>query len=225
MQENSWLESARPHLRRAALWTTIALVAMVAAATVDELAVDAFTRRMARTSFAVVLAISGILAVRAVARAARASTSDRYGDARGAVLGLTVTISGNVVVVFSVLSVLNVDLSALLLGGAITGVLLGIAAQQTLANFFAGLVLLAIRPLSVGEHVVLRSGPLGGEFAGRVTDMSLFYVDMITEYGPVKLPNTAVLASAIGPGARAITSEQIQTDEEPGPPDGRPKPS
>jgi small-conductance mechanosensitive channel len=81
-------------------------------------------------------------------------------------------------------------------------VIIGIAAQQTLGNFFAGLVLLLVRPFTLGETVIFRSGPLGGEYEGRVTDMGLFYVSLVTEQGPVQLPNAGVLASAIGPGAR-----------------------
>ena len=37
-------------------------------------------------------------------------------------------------------------LGALLVAGAVTAIVLGIAAQQTLGNFFAGLVLLFARP-------------------------------------------------------------------------------
>jgi small-conductance mechanosensitive channel len=111
------------------------------------------------------------------------------------------------------------DLSGLLLGGALTGVVVGIAAQQTLGNFFAGIVLLLVRPFSVGEPVVLRSGPLGGEYEGLVTDMGLYYVTMETERGMVQLPNAGVLASAVGPGARSDDDDE-PPDDDPGPEHG-----
>jgi hypothetical protein len=60
----------------------------------------------------------------------------------------------------------------------------------------------------------MRSGPLGGEFEGRVTDMTLFYVRMETEQGPVLMPNSGVLASSIGPGARAKKEEDKVEEEE-----------
>jgi small-conductance mechanosensitive channel len=116
--------------------------------------------------------------------------------------------------VLVVLQALDVELGGLLVGGAITGVVLGIAAQQTLGNFFAGLVLLLNRPFTVGQEIVLRSGPLGGEYDGRVTDISLFYVSMVTENGPVQLPNASVLMSAIGPGAKAPKDEDEAEEEE-----------
>ena len=64
--------------------------------------------------------------------------------------GAVVSAFGYVIVTFAVLSALKVNLAGLLLGGALTGVVIGIAAQQTLGNFFAGLVLLMIRPFAVG---------------------------------------------------------------------------
>jgi small-conductance mechanosensitive channel len=115
---------------------------------------------------------------------------------------------GYVVLLLSTLGAMGANLGALLLGGAITGVLVGIAAQQTLANFFAGVVLLMARPFTIGETVVLRSGPLGGEYEGTVTDMGLFYVRLSTEKGPVEIPNAGVLTAAIGPGARTESKEE-----------------
>jgi small-conductance mechanosensitive channel len=162
---------------------------------------------------AVIFAIAGILAVRAVARAARLLSSHTVGDTHGAGLGLLIQVIGYFVVVLTVLGLLGQSVSHLLLGGAITGVVLGIAAQQTLANFFAGLVLVSVRPVEIGERVVLRSGPLAGEYEGVVTDLGIFYVDLDTAQGPVKLPNAGVLTAAIGPGARAPKDEEPQAEE------------
>ena len=62
------------------------------------------------------------------------------------------------VIVLGTLQLLDVDLRTLLLGGAITGVVVGIAAQQPLSNFFAGLVLLFARPYVPGP---VRPDPVG----------------------------------------------------------------
>ena len=115
-------------------------------------------------------------------------SSHKVGDTRGTGLGLLIQVIGYFVVILTVLGLLGQDVSALLVGGAITGVVIGIAAQQTMANLFAGMVLVTVRPMEIGEHVVLRSGPLAGEYEGVVTDLGLFYVDMVTAQGPVKLP-------------------------------------
>lgn len=212
---------ARPHLRRAAIYTVAAIAGLIISSSgsirpLTEGSGFANNEREVLTAIAgaLVLLLVGIAAVRATARAARAISSHRVGDARGTALGLLIQVFGYFIVVLTVLGLLDVDISGLLLGGAITGVVVGIAAQQTLANFFAGLVLISVRPLEVGERVVLRSGPLGGEYEGVVTDMGMFYVDMVTRNGPVKLPNAGVLASAIGPGARAPATEDEPIDED-----------
>ena len=166
---------------------------------------------------AALVLVGGIVAVRSVAGAARRASGEHLGDARGAVLALVITIAGYFVVLLLVLQTTGVPLQGLFLGGAITGVVLGIAAQQTLANFFAGVVLLIVRPLTVGEEVVLRSGPLGGEFEGLVTDMSLFYVGLETATGPVALPNASVLMAAIGPGAKTPPEDEDEQERAPAP--------
>lgn len=165
---------------------------------------------------AIVVLLAGVIGVRSFSTAVRRGAEAKDAGARGASLAFLTSVVGYIVVVLATLGVLRVNLAGLLLGGAVTGVVVGIAAQQTIGNFFAGIVLLAVRPFSVGERVVMRSGPLGGEYEGTVTDMSLFYVHLLTTNGPVALPNAGVLASAIGPGARAAKDEpKVEMDEEP----------
>jgi hypothetical protein len=40
---------------------------------------------------------------------------------------------------------------------------------------------------------------MGGEFTGTVVDAGVMYTVLLTDVGEVKLPNSGVLASAIGP--------------------------
>lgn len=209
--ERSWLLEARPHLRRAAVYGVVAVAGLV----LESLPLDFGGPEDAVHYLSILIfAVAGIAAVRAVARAARLLSSHKVGDTRGTGVGLLIQVVGYFVIVLTVLGLLGQDVSGLLLGGAITGVVLGIAAQQTLANFFAGLVLVTVRPLEIGERVVLRSGPLAGEYEGVVTDLGIFYVDMVTAQGPVKLPNAGVLAAAIGPGARAPQEDDEIAEEE-----------
>jgi small-conductance mechanosensitive channel len=213
---------ARPHFVRAIVAVALALAGLIVASQgqlrstkLDEATP---TERLLAIVGAVVLLIFGLAAVRMFSRGVRAAAGEHLGDSRSGPLGLVISVVGTVIIVLTALAVLGVNMSGLLLGGALTGVVVGIAAQQTLGNFFAGVVLLLVRPFSVGEHVILRSGPLGGEYSGLVTDMGLFYVSLNTERGPVQLPNAGVLASAVGPGARGDDDEEI--DDDPGPQHG-----
>jgi small-conductance mechanosensitive channel len=113
------------------------------------------------------------------------------------------------------LSMLSIPIGHLLLGGAIAGVVIGIAAQQSLGNVFAGFVLLLARPFAVGNHIRVRSGALGGEFYGTVTSVSLTYVSVLTDDGMLKVPNSSVLAAAVGPWDRSAPFHHGATRSEP----------
>jgi small-conductance mechanosensitive channel len=167
---------------------------------------------------AALLLIAGIIAIRSLSTAVRETLDERLGPGKSAGVGLLVTILGYIVVVLAALRAIGVDLSALLLGGALTGIIVGIAAQQSLGNFFAGIVLMIVRPFTVGEEVSLK-GTLG-EYTGVVTDLTLFYVHLMTERGPIALPNAGVLASAVGPGLKPNSEEKDEDEtEEEGPQD------
>jgi small-conductance mechanosensitive channel len=95
------------------------------------------------------------------------------------------------------LQLLRIPIGQLIVGGAVTGVLIGIAAQQSLANLFAGLVLLFAHPFRVGDHVRFRAGVLSGQIEGIITDISLTYVRLDTEEGRVLIPNAQALSAAV----------------------------
>jgi hypothetical protein len=64
---------------------------------------------------------------------------------------------------------------------------------------FSGLVLLLSHPFGVGDAVNFRSGAFGGEIEGMVTEIGITYVRIETAGGNIRLPNSQVLASAVGP--------------------------
>ena len=214
MQAN-WLRQSRGDFIRAGIALLVLVAGLIVAEQGELRGADVgWDERLPRICGAAAVLIAGVIAVRAVAHAVGRISAENIGDARATGLRLLVTVLGYLIVLIAFLSSLGVNPAGLLLGGAITGIVLGIAAQQTLSNFFAGIVLLINRPLSVGDYIVMRSGAIGGEFEGLVTDMSLFYVKLETKNGPVSLPNAGVLASAIGPGARTAKEEEDEEEQE-----------
>ena len=93
----------------------------------------------------------------------------------------------------------GVDVSQLVLGGALTTVFVSIAAQQALSNVFAGLVLVFARPFKVGDAIRLRAGALGGTLDGIVTDIGITYVRFNTDGSVMSVPNSQVLNAVVGP--------------------------
>jgi small-conductance mechanosensitive channel len=143
--------------------------------------------------------LCSVYAVRRTGREVMRILTVRIGVGHASVVRWVLTVSGYIVIIFTVLGLLQVNVGSLLLGGAVTGVVVGIAAQQSLGNVFAGVVLLLSRPFSVGDDIRLRSGALAGELNGRVTGMGLTYVALLTDDGPLAVPNAQVLAAAVGP--------------------------
>jgi small conductance mechanosensitive channel len=97
------------------------------------------------------------------------------------------------------LSVAGASLQSLAVGGAFTAVILGLAAQQTLGNVIAGMVLLSARPFRVGERVRLQAGALGGQIDGVVSSLGLLYTTLSRGGERVMIPNTQVLAAVVVP--------------------------
>ena len=77
--------------------------------------------------------------------------------------------------------------------------ILGLAAQQTLGNFFAGTVLISARPFRVGDRVRLQGGVLAGQIEGVVSSLGLLYTTFAVGEESVMVPNSVVLGVAVRP--------------------------
>jgi small conductance mechanosensitive channel len=89
--------------------------------------------------------------------------------------------------------------SSIVAGSAFTAVILGLAAQQTLGNLFAGMVLLSARPFRVGERVRLQAGAVAGQLEGVVCSLGLLYTTLARGEDRVMVPNNVVLSAAVLP--------------------------
>lgn len=156
------------------------------------------THRLGSGIAIAICALAGLVAVRMVANEVARLARLRGSPAAASALRLILQILGYLVVLITVLGLLAVRVESVLLSGAIGSVVVGLAAQQSLGNAFAGIVLLVSRPFVVGDYITLRAGALGGIYDGEVTGMTLMFTTMNTADGPISLPNAAVLAAAIG---------------------------
>jgi small-conductance mechanosensitive channel len=150
---------------------------------------------------AVLFLLSGLIATRSIGRELGRVATARGSVEAGNAIRLVCFLVGYVILGLGLLTLLRVNLGNLLVGGAVTGVVVGIAAQQTLGNFFAGLVLLFARPYVPGQRVKIRTGAMGGPFEGVITGSGLMYTTLDTTEGLISLPNSGLLAAAIGPAA------------------------
>jgi small-conductance mechanosensitive channel len=211
----------RPHLKLAACASIVAIAALVVgglATSTTGLHNADFHDRVIGIAAGIVFVVSGVVATRAAATQVYEVVAARTGPSHAGVLRWLVTIAGYVIVLITALGMFDVPIQHLLLGGALTGVIIGIAAQQSLSNLFAGVVLLLSRPFNIGDAIRIRSGAFGGGLEGTVSGMGMTYVTLLTDDGPLSLPNSTMLASAVGPapgtGYVATSPLGIETPQE-----------
>jgi small-conductance mechanosensitive channel len=182
----------------------IALLLAVAALTAGELgrhahSLDPGTAQALIYCGAICFFLFGTAAAFGLSWQARRLLVPVIGAAHATVTRYALVLAGIFAVLVIALDLARVPVQQLILGGAVTGVLIGIAAQQPLANLFAGMVLLFARPFQVGDRIQLRAGALYGRLEGTVIDISLTYVRLDTQEGTLFIPNTQALAAAVGP--------------------------
>jgi small-conductance mechanosensitive channel len=216
---------ARPW--RAIIALVLAVAAAVVSFTADSITPNHALEQVIAVGGALAFCLLAVIAVIGFASKSRDVMQPVTGRAHAAVVRYTIVLVGSVAVLFITLGLLDVPIDQLLIGGAVTSIILGIAAQQSLSNVFSGLVLLLSHPFGVGDAVTITSGALGGRIEGIVTEVGISYVRIETADGVIQLPNAQVLASAVGPAHRdepAVPAGPAPTQAASGnaPPDRRP---
>ncbi len=155
--------------------------------------------KVVRYGTAVLLAILGWLLARTVAQGLAPALFRRMEPGTAGTTGFLIRLTTIVVVVVVALRIAGVNPETLAVGGAFTAVVLGLAAQQTLAHVFAGLVLLSTRPFQVGDRVLLRGGSIGGEIEGIVSSLGLFYTTFLSGGDRTMIPNNVLMQQVVVP--------------------------
>jgi len=177
---------------------TVAVAALVVGTEIGKIHSHATHLVVLAWSCALVLLVAGSLAIRKLTTSIGRFITHQSYLAAGAIVRLVATGVGYVILLFALFGVLGVSLQHLLIGAGVAGVIIGIAAQQSLANIFAALVLLFARPFVVGERIRIRSGMLGGVMDVQVLGIGLTYVTVRTDDGVLKVPNSVMLGAGVG---------------------------
>jgi small conductance mechanosensitive channel len=152
-----------------------------------------------RIAAAILLAAVGWRFARDVGRAIGPRLLGRFDAGTASTVSFLVQLVSLLVVVIVALRLMNVETRAIALGGALTAVVLGLAAQSTLGNVIAGMVILGSRPFRVGERVRLQGGSLGNVVEGTVGSIGLVYTTIARGNGVLLIPNNAALSATVVP--------------------------
>ena len=145
------------------------------------------------------LVILGWWLARSLGRGLGPALFRRLDPGTAGIVGFLIRLLTILLVFVVALRIAGVHSSTLAVGGAFTAVIVGLAAQQTLGNLFAGLVLLSTRPFRVGERVRLVGGALAGSLEGIVSSLGLFYTDLVSGADRIMVPNSMLLNVAVIP--------------------------
>ncbi len=146
-----------------------------------------------------VLLVIGWAMARDVGRAAAPTFFRRMDPATAGTVGFLIRLSTLGITLLIALNVAGIGPQTIAVGGAFTAVIFGLAAQQTLGNLIAGMVLLSARPFRVGERVRLQAGAVGGTIEGVVSSLGLLYTTLARGEDRIQIPNNVVLSAAVVP--------------------------
>jgi small-conductance mechanosensitive channel len=207
----------RPDFRKTIVFGLVALAALVAGHDVGGVHAESIRVRLISYGCALVAATCGVATSRIAANEVQRVAVARAGAAAGTPLRLATLLVGYLIVGISVSDLAGFDLKQLAVGGAFTGVVIGLAAQPVLSNLFAGVVLLFARPYVPGQRVRVMSGALNGPHTGVVVSAGLLYTMLETADGSLNIPNSGLLAAAVGPAPEDADLDDEIVDVAPAP--------
>jgi small conductance mechanosensitive channel len=152
-----------------------------------------------RVAAALLLLALGYALARDVGRFIAPALFRRMDPATAGTVGFLIRLAFLVIATLAALRIAGLTPRTLAVGGAITAVVVGLAAQQTLGNLIAGMVLIAARPFKVGERVRLQAGGLAGQLEGTVASLGLLYTTFTQGQDSIMVPNNIVLTAAVVP--------------------------
>jgi small-conductance mechanosensitive channel len=141
----------------------------------------------------------GWAVARDIGRAAAPTFFKRMDPSTAGTVGFLIRLGTLAVTLILALWVAKVSPGTIVAGSAFTAVIVGLAAQQTLGNLFAGMVLLSARPFRVGERIRLQAGAVAGQLEGVVSSLGLLYTTLARGEDRIQVPNNVVLSAAVVP--------------------------
>jgi small-conductance mechanosensitive channel len=152
-----------------------------------------------RIATALALIALGWAVAREVGRAIGPTLFKRMDPSTAGTVGFVIRLVTLGITLLVALDIAGASANSIVAGSAFTAVIVGLAAQQTLGNVFAGMVLLSARPFRVGERVRLQAGAVAGQLEGVVSSLGLLYTTLARGEDRVQVPNNVVLAAAVVP--------------------------
>ncbi len=124
------------------------------------------------------------------------TTSPLIGQRAASNASKVVTIVLFLGILIATLANLHIDITGYLVSLGITAVVVGFAAQTTIGNLIAGMLVLISKPFRKGDYI--RVNIVGGPIEGTIDEISFLRSRVFTNDGvSISIPNTVMLATPI----------------------------
>ncbi|MEA2366866.1 MAG: small conductance mechanosensitive channel [Thermoleophilaceae bacterium] len=150
-----------------------------------------------RLATAGAMVLIGWALARNLGRMLQPRLAQRLDPGAAGVVGFMVRLLTLVTIVLVSLRLAGLKPGTLALGASFTAVIVGLAAQQTVGNVLAGVVLLSARPFQIGDRV--RFNGYGMDVEGTVAAHGLLYLTLTDGADLVQVPNSTALAMSNRP--------------------------
>ncbi len=135
-----------------------------------------------------VIGVVGLLALRFLSALVKRMTRKYLSQQYSMLLRKAIQYTGAVIVLFIILSVLGVKITALLGAAGIVGIAVGFAAQTSMSNLISGLFLISEKPFQIGDAIKV------GENTGVILSIDLLSVKIQTyDNQYIRIPNSLLL--------------------------------
>lgn len=198
------LETDRPAIRRAQRQALVVLPLFVGVLFVwfdrhDIVGHSTASSTGFQVGVVVALVVLGWAFSRDLGKAAAPTFFKRMDPPTAGTVGFLIRLATIAITIVLALHIVGLNPGTIAAGGAFTAIVFGLAAQQTLGNVIAGMVLLSARPFRVGQRIRLQAGAVGGFTEGVVSSLGLLYTTLRRGDDEIMIPNNVVLAAVVVP--------------------------
>ncbi len=139
-----------------------------------------------------VIAVVGLLILRFLSALLNRMTRKYLSQQYGMLLRKAIQYTGAVIVLFIILSVLGVKITALLGAAGIVGIAVGFAAQTSMSNLISGLFLISEKPFQIGDAIKV------GDKSGVILSIDLLSVKIQTfDNQYIRFPNSLLITNEL----------------------------
>jgi small-conductance mechanosensitive channel len=141
-------------------------------------------------------ALIGLVGVWVLGHTIQTTTSQLIGPRAASTARKVVTLTLVIAIVIATLSSLHIDVTGYLVSLGVTAVVIGFAAQATIGNLIAGMLVLVSKPFRKGDYI--RINITGEPIEGTIDEISFLRSRIFTNDGvSISVPNTVMLATPI----------------------------